>query len=568
MNKVIDHKLLLEPPEAAACLGLRYVCDTMPGIRRRRCGSGWSFKDERGCTLRDEAVRQRLLSLAIPPAWVEVWICPFPLGHLQATGLDDRCRKQYIYHPLWEQLRNEAKFRMLRGFGSILPAIRRQIGDDLARPGLPMEKVNAAVIKLLELTGMRVGNDCYRRDNKSYGMVTLRQKHVQIQDAELAIRFIGKSSREIDLVLASDELADVIAECQELPGRELFQYLDEDGKRHALDAGDVNGYLKRLTNEAYTSKTFRTWTGTLTAALYLDEMGGAGNRKEAEVHVREAINHTAERLNNTPAICRDYYIHPAVIDGYIDGDRLHVNQFRDSKKTLSRRTATRRRSPYCLPRPQRTPARRHRQSAQNAALTPWLPLLALDMQHLTRHHPQPPPHEGAPIMARIAVLITNMFEDVEYTEPAKAFENKGHDLVHVGLEANETVKGKADGTAVVIDEAVGDVKVSDFDALLIPGGYSPDQLRVDKDAVAFTRAFIQSGKPVFSICHAPQLLITAQVLDGRKATGYVSIIQDMKNAGAQFEDAEVVVDGNLVTSRNPDDIPAFIAASLEKLNAA
>ena len=308
------------PSEADADrAGLRYVIDTMPGIRRRRAGRGFTYIGPDGARLTDAARLAWIRRLAIPPAWTDVWICPLKHGHIQATGRDARGRKQYRYHPRWREVRDAAKFDRLLAFARVLPAIRRATNRDLRRPGLPREKVLALVVRLLEATLMRVGNEEYVRENRSYGLSTLRERHVDVRGARVRLSFRGKLGREHEIELSDARLARVIRQCQELPGQALFQYTDADGARQAVDSGDVNEYLREITGEEISAKDFRTWAGTVATVLGLAKLGPAASEAAAKRNLSAAIEGAAAQLGNTPTVCRACYVHPDVIDAYTDG---------------------------------------------------------------------------------------------------------------------------------------------------------------------------------------------------------------------------------------------------------
>ena len=313
-------------PEAAAAAakaaGLRYVIDSMPGIRRRRTGRAFSYRDPQGRTIKDTAEIRRLRALAIPPAWTDVWICPHPRGHIQATGRDDRGRKQYRYHPEWRAVRDAHKFDRMLVFGRALPQIRARLDADMRRHGLPREKVLATVVRLLESTLIRVGNAEYARENKSFGLTTIRHDHVEVNGTELAFEFRGKSGKLHKVTTRDRRLARIVRACQELPGQELFQYVDADGVRHDVDSADVNAYLQEITGEPFTAKDFRTWAGTVLASLALAEFETFDTKAAAKRNVTRAIEHVANHLGNTVAVCRKAYIHPAILDSYLDGSLL------------------------------------------------------------------------------------------------------------------------------------------------------------------------------------------------------------------------------------------------------
>jgi len=308
-----------DPLESAQAAGLRYVSDTSPGIRRRGAGRGFTYLTPDGRPLRDQATLARIRSLAIPPAYTDVWICPVPNGHLQATGRDARGRKQYRYHPRWREVRDETKFGRMVAFSEALPRLRRRVDADLARPGLPKVKVLAAVVRLLECTGIRVGNEEYARSNRSFGLTTLRDHHVEISGSTMRFEFRGKSGKTHRVSLSDRRLARIVARCQAVPGAELFQYVDDEDGRVGIGSGDVNDYLREITGEDFTAKDFRTWAGTLQAVAALEELGPATTAREAKSTILRAIDQVAERLNNTRAVCRKYYVHPAVLEQYEAG---------------------------------------------------------------------------------------------------------------------------------------------------------------------------------------------------------------------------------------------------------
>jgi DNA topoisomerase I len=303
---------------AAREAGLRYSTDQSAGYTRRRRGRGFSYQDEEGKTIRDAEVLARIRSIVIPPAWTDVWICPWPNGHLQATGRDARGRKQHRYHPDFRAAREEAKFGRLVEFASALPRIRKRVDRDLARPGVPREKVLAAVVRLLELTLIRVGNDEYTRLNQSFGLTTLRGRHVQIEGTAIRFRFKGKGGAPHEVGLRDRRLATVIRRCQELPGQELFQYM-EDGTVVDVTSEDVNGYLREISRGDFTAKDFRTWSGTVLAYQSLSELPEPRDERTKKRNVVEAVRRTATALRNTPAVSRQAYIHPAVLEAYVEG---------------------------------------------------------------------------------------------------------------------------------------------------------------------------------------------------------------------------------------------------------
>jgi DNA topoisomerase-1 len=310
---------VMDPSDSASEAGLRYVSDAGPGIRRRRAGTGFTYLDPSGRRITDRATLARIRSLAIPPAYNDVWISLHANGHLQATGRDARGRKQYRYHPRWRKVRDETKFGRMLALSQALPLIRARVEQDLSRPGLPREKVLAAVVRLLELTGIRVGNDEYARTNQSFGLTTLRDDHVEVSGSTMRFEFRGKSGKLHQVSLSDRRLARIVARCQALPGEELFQYVDDQGVHQTVGSSDVNDYLREATGEDFTAKDFRTWSGTLLAAAALEELGPAGSEREARSTIVAAIDRVAERLNNTRTVCRKYYVHPAVFDAYLAG---------------------------------------------------------------------------------------------------------------------------------------------------------------------------------------------------------------------------------------------------------
>jgi DNA topoisomerase-1 len=311
-----------DPEVSAEEAGLRYVTDEAPGLTRRRAGRGWTYHNADGSRITDERRIAWLNRLAIPPAWTDVWICPDRRGHLQATGRDARGRKVYRYHPRWREVRNEAKYGRMLSFARALPAIRQRVEADLGRPGLPREKVLAAVVALLERTRIRVGNEEYARDNRSFGLTTLRDRHARIKGGRMTFAFKGKGGRDHEVELADRRLARIVARCQDLPGQQLFQYVDDEGMRRGVASEDVNAYLREITGEEFTAKDFRTWAGTVLAAMALQEFREFDSAAEAKKNVVRAIEKVAEKLGNTPAVSRASYVHPRVIDAYLEGDLI------------------------------------------------------------------------------------------------------------------------------------------------------------------------------------------------------------------------------------------------------
>jgi len=305
--------------ESAAVAGLRYVTDASPGFSRRRAGRGFVFIDPDGWPVRDANQLHRIRKLAIPPAWTDVWICSRPDGHLQATGRDSKRRKQYRYHARWREVRDETKYNRLISFGESLPAIRRRVRRDLALVGLPRDRVLGTVVQLLEKALIRVGNESYARTNGSFGLTTLRNRHVNIKGSTLRFEFKGKSGKKHSLDINDKRLARIVKSCQDLPGYELFQYEDDNGEYQSVGSADVNDYLRAVSGSDFSAKDFRTWSGTVVAAMALVELGPADSEREAKTKITTAIGKAADRLGNTPAVCRKCYIHPDVLDAYLDG---------------------------------------------------------------------------------------------------------------------------------------------------------------------------------------------------------------------------------------------------------
>lgn len=321
--------------QSARKAGLRYVIPKGPGIRRRPSGSGFTYLDADDNTIQDAETIKRIHSLVIPPAWTSVWISPDPDGHIQAVGRDARGRKQYRYHPAYREIRDLIKFDRMRVFGRVLPRIRRIVGRDLARRGLPKRKVFAAVVKLLETTYIRIGNEEYAEENGSFGLTTLRNQHVQILGEMLKFRFRGKSGQKHEITLSDPRLARIIRRCKDIPGSALFQYLDENGEPQSIESGDVNEYLREISGGDFTAKDFRTWGGTCLAASLLLEKRTPGEDPELKRELKsvlvDVVKDVACKLGNKPATCKKYYIHPAIIDCYSAGNlRDLAEKFRNS----------------------------------------------------------------------------------------------------------------------------------------------------------------------------------------------------------------------------------------------
>lgn len=307
-----------EPAAAAEAASLRHMSDDRPGITRRRSGRGFTYTGPDGAAVREKGTLHRIRALAIPPAWTSVWISPLANGHIQATGRDARGRKQYRYHPRWQQVRDETKYGRLVEFGNALPVIRAQLDADLARPGIPKEKVLATIVALLEATFIRVGNEEYARTNRSFGLTTMQNRHIEIDGSKLRFRFRGKSSKVHDISVSDRRLARMVKRCRELPGQDLFQYLDDAGEPQPIDSADVNEYLQRISQRDFTAKDFRTWAGTLLAAEQLIPPASTNPEKPPREALVAAIAVVARELGNTPAVCRKCYIHPAVLQAYDD----------------------------------------------------------------------------------------------------------------------------------------------------------------------------------------------------------------------------------------------------------
>jgi DNA topoisomerase I len=351
-----------EPAEAAQAASLRYVSDQDTGIRRQHRGTGFVYLDAKGRTIRDTATLARIRGLVIPPAWRDVWISPHPNGHIQATGRDERGRKQYIYHPRWRQVRDEAKFLRMAAFGAALPRIRRRVSRDLKLPGGPREKILATLVRLLETTLIRVGNDEYARTNGSFGLTTLRNRHVEVHGATIRFRFRGKSGKQHEIDVTDPRLARLVRRCQELPGQALFEYLDEQGQPHSIDSADVNDYLREIAGEDFTAKDFRTWAATVMASEALRTEIAPTTSAAAQRTIAKMVQSVASRLGNTASICRKCYIHPAVIEEFlsrVSKVAAPAGSSRDRDISVGRRDHSRRRAEAALLSFLRRTARRH-----------------------------------------------------------------------------------------------------------------------------------------------------------------------------------------------------------------
>ncbi len=313
-----------EPTLSATEAGLRYVTDDKPGLSRVRAGRGFRYLDASGAPVRDPASLRRIRALAIPPAWTVVWICARADGHIQATGRDIRNRKQYRYHEQWRSARDGSKYARMIPFGRALPIIRERVAADLKRDGLPREKVLALLIRLLETTTIRVGNDEYAHTNHSYGLSTMRDGHARVEGDRIRFLFRGKSGVRHDIELTDRKLARLVRACQELPGQELFQFVDEEGTAHDLGSEDVNAYLREISGQDFTAKDFRTWAGTVLAAVALAEFETFNSEAQARKNIVRAIETVAKRLGNTPTVCRKCYVHPEVLGSYLDGTMIPI----------------------------------------------------------------------------------------------------------------------------------------------------------------------------------------------------------------------------------------------------
>jgi len=311
---------VVDPKDAADSAGLRYVSDGRRGITRRKAGTGFGYIKPDGERVTDADVLMRIKKLAIPPAWTDVWICPFADGHIQATGRDAKGRKQYKYHEQFREIRESGKYEHVLAFANALPGIRKTVDGHMKLRGLPREKVLATVVDLLESTLIRVGNDDYARKNKSYGLTTLKNRHAEVNGSQVRFRFTGKSGKQWSLKVRDRRVAKIIRQCQDLPGQELIQYLDEEGKPHDVTSSDVNDYLREISGLEITAKDFRTWAGTVLAALALSQFEAFDSAAQAKRNLRAAIERVAARLGNTPTICRKCYVHPDIINSYLDGN--------------------------------------------------------------------------------------------------------------------------------------------------------------------------------------------------------------------------------------------------------
>lgn len=312
-------KIGSDPKITAKAVGLRYSLQADKGYYRKRRANSFTYIDETGNTVKDKDVLERIKKLVIPPAWENVWISPYENGHLQVTGTDTKGRKQYRYHPQWNKIRNQSKFYRLRRFANALPAIRQQVEKDLNRQGLPYEKVVALVVKLIELTNIRIGNDAYKKLYGSFGLTTLRDKHVKFDKSTVWFEFVGKKGVKHKIKLQSRRMANLVKKCQDIPGQELFQYYDNEGKRHTIGSGDVNSYLKEISGEDFTAKDFRAWAGSLNALCAFHDLGEHTGITDCKRKIVNVLDSVASKLGNTRTVCKKYYVHPSVIAAYEKG---------------------------------------------------------------------------------------------------------------------------------------------------------------------------------------------------------------------------------------------------------
>ncbi len=326
-----------DPVESARAAGLRYVSDARPGIARKKTRNGFRYVMPDGAPVRDAETLGRIKSLVVPPAWKDVWITTHANGHLQATGRDVKGRKQSRYHPKWREVRDETKYERMMLFAEALPLIRARVEEDMKRPGLPREKVLATIVRLMEATLIRVGNAEYARDNGSYGLTTMRNKHVEVTGSTITFSFQGKSRVHHTIDVEDRRLARIVRQCADIPGYELFQYLDAEGERHTIDSADVNEYLHTITGQHFTAKDFRTWAGSVLASMMLREIGPFETATQAKKNVVQAITAVAAKLGNTPSVCRKCYVHPAVLEAYLGG--LTPNEAERAKEKLDEEIA-------------------------------------------------------------------------------------------------------------------------------------------------------------------------------------------------------------------------------------
>jgi len=334
MNRLLMklEKIGRDPKITAKSVGLRYVADSSPGYIRKKAGDGWNFYDADGHLVKDEGLLTRFNKLVIPPAYTNVWISPYENGHLQFTGTDAAGRKQYRYHAGWNKIRNQSKYHRMQTFASYLPVIRRQVDKDLARPNLDHDKVVALVVRLMELTSIRVGNESYKKLYGSFGLTTLQDRHVQISGTSLKFEFKGKKGVFHKISLQSKKLARLVKQCRDIPGKDLFQYYNADGEHCAIGSGDVNHYLHQITGEDFTAKDFRTWSGSVSALYAFKDAGEFTTVTECKKKIVSVLDEVALNLGNTRTVCKKYYVHPTVIKSYEEGTIFHyIKQLDDDK---------------------------------------------------------------------------------------------------------------------------------------------------------------------------------------------------------------------------------------------
>jgi DNA topoisomerase-1 len=334
MNRLLKklEKIGRDPKNTAKAVGLRYVSDSTPGYTRKKAGKGWSYLDADGKIVKDKELIERFNKLVIPPAYTNVWISPYENGHLQFTGTDAAGRKQYRYHAHWNKIRNQSKYHRLQTFAAHLPTIRQQVDKDLARRNLDYEKVVALVVRLMELTSIRVGNESYKKLYGSFGLTTLMDKHVKIEGSKLNFQFKGKKGVMHNVALQSKKLAKLVKQCRDIPGKELFQFYNEDGERCTIGSGDINNYLKEITGEDFTAKDFRTWAGSVSALYAFKEAGEFNSIAECRKKIVSVLDEVAVNLGNTRTVCKKYYIHPTVIKSYEEGSLFkYINQLDEEK---------------------------------------------------------------------------------------------------------------------------------------------------------------------------------------------------------------------------------------------
>jgi DNA topoisomerase-1 len=325
-------QIISDPVEAAEAARLTYITDDELTIQRKRSGKGFTYASANGKAIHDAATLERIKKLGIPPAWTDVRISPLANGHIQAVGRDAKGRKQYRYHARWRERRSENNFNRMVAFGEALPKIRERVAHDLALPELPREKVLALVVRLLESTFIRIGNPEYARANRSYGLTTMHDRHVKISGSTVQFEFRGKSGKDHAVSVADRRLARLVKRCKDIPGYELFQYLDDQGQRHSINSSDVNAYVREITGQDFTAKDFRTWGGTVLAILSFQELGFCDEETQAKKNVTQVIKQVAEKLGNTPTICRKYYLHPAMIAAYMDNSLFQALERQNGKK--------------------------------------------------------------------------------------------------------------------------------------------------------------------------------------------------------------------------------------------